>query len=68
MKDKAAPHAVRDHYESFLASKYSWMAGGFDRNLRNNREFFARHEIAPASTGVAIDLGAGCGFCSLPLA
>jgi SAM-dependent methyltransferase len=56
------------HYDRFLASRYTWMAGGFGGNVARNREFFATHHIRPALTGAAIDLGAGCGFASIPLA
>jgi SAM-dependent methyltransferase len=60
--------ATSAHYDRFLASRYTWMAGGFDGNVARNREFFASHNIRPALTGAAIDLGAGCGFASIPLA
>ncbi|HEX3000969.1 MAG TPA: class I SAM-dependent methyltransferase, partial [Methanoregula sp.] len=43
-------------------------AGGFDANMTKNRAFFAARGIIPASTGVAIDIGAGCGFAAIPLA
>jgi hypothetical protein len=60
--------ATKTHYDRFLAPCYTWMAGGFDENVARNRQFFAAHRLRPALTGVAIDLGAGCGFQSLPLA
>jgi hypothetical protein len=56
------------HYDTFLARHYAWMAGGFEENCARNREFFAAHRLRPALTGVAIDLGSGCGFQSIPLA
>jgi len=59
---------TRSHYDRFLAEQYLWMAGGFGENCRKNREFFAGHNLVPRSTGSAIDLGAGCGFQSVPLA
>jgi SAM-dependent methyltransferase len=62
------PPLASTHYDRFLASRYTWMAGGFDENTARNREFFAAHRIRPALTGAAIDLGAGCGFASIPLA
>jgi SAM-dependent methyltransferase len=60
--------SVKDHYDEFLAEQYLWMTGGFDRNAGEYRDFFARHAIRPARGGTAIDLGAGCGFASIPLA
>jgi precorrin-6B methylase 2 len=44
------------------------MSGGFDAAIARNVEFFARHGIAPKRSAVAVDLGAGCGFQSIPLA
>lgn len=59
---------VHDHYEKHLADYYSWMFGDFEKKLDDNRRFFALHEIRPFQTNVAYDLGAGCGFQSVPLA
>jgi SAM-dependent methyltransferase len=65
--DGFGDRGAKIHYERFLAERYLWMAGGFDPNCRRNRDFFAGHAIVPASTRVAVDLGAGCGFQSIPL-
>jgi SAM-dependent methyltransferase len=51
-----------------LADVYSWLYGGFDAALARNAEFFAKLAVRPAKSGIAIDLGAGCGFQSIPLA
>ncbi|MFA4877804.1 MAG: class I SAM-dependent methyltransferase [Methanoregula sp.] len=59
---------TRSHYDRFLAGLYLWMAGGSDANLQENRNFFAGHDLVPQGTRMAIDLGAGCGFQSIPLA
>jgi SAM-dependent methyltransferase len=56
------------HYDQVLADVYSWMQGGFDAALARNTEFFAKRGVVPAGSRVAIDLGAGCGFQSIPLA
>jgi SAM-dependent methyltransferase len=58
---------VKIHYDRFLARHYLWMAGGFERNAAANRQFFSSHQIRPGPGGIAIDLGAGCGFQSIPL-
>lgn len=60
--------SVEQHYDRVLADVYSWMAGGFDAAIARNEEFFARHRAAPAGSRRALDLGAGCGFQSIPLA
>lgn len=62
------PACVLTHYETFLARNYVWMAGGWEENVERNRRFFSRHGILPAHGGMAIDLGAGCGFQAVPLA
>ena len=59
---------VEQHYDQVLADVYSWMYGGFDAALARYTEFFARRGILPARSGRAVDLGAGCGFQSIPLA
>ena len=59
---------VKTHYDHLLAPYYSWIFGGHDLKLEENRMFFRKHGLRPASSGVAIDLGAGCGFQSIPLA
>lgn len=59
---------VKKHYERVLADVYSWMLGGFNRGIQKNLEFFQKHNVSPTGSGVAIDLGAGCGFQSIPLA
>ena len=59
---------VKEHYDQVLSEVYVWMLGGFDSGLENNTAFFAKHNIKPAHSGLAVDLGAGCGFQSIPLA
>ena len=60
--------SVEQHYDRVLADVYSWMLGGFDAAVGRNVEFFARHAISPSGSRLAVDLGAGCGFQSIPLA
>lgn len=59
---------VKEHYAEVLADVYSWMLGGFDHCTGKNLEFFQKYNLSPMRSGVAIDLGAGCGFQSIPLA
>ncbi len=59
---------VKEHYDHVLSDVYSWMFGGFDSGIEKNNAFFKKHKISPVGSGVAIDLGAGCGFQSIPLA
>lgn len=59
---------VKAHYDQLLSEHYAWMFGGFDNAIDKNLAFFQIHQISPQGSGVAIDLGAGCGFQSIPLA
>jgi SAM-dependent methyltransferase len=59
---------IRDHYESLLASVYTWMSGGREARLDANRSLFRQLGIQPGRSGLALDLGAGSGFQSIPLA
>lgn len=59
--------AVKEHYDRLLAEYYSWMSGGFTQKLKQNLKFFRSHHLRPAHSGIAVDLGAGCGFQSIPL-
>lgn len=58
----------KSHYRNVLSPVYSWMYGGHDAGLARNRSFFDAQRIRPAGSKVAIDLGAGSGFQSIPLA
>jgi SAM-dependent methyltransferase len=60
--------SVEEHYDSLLAPYYSWLFGGSDLKIKEYRNFFNDHGIRPARSGVAVDLGAGSGFQSIPLA
>ncbi|MEM9510823.1 MAG: class I SAM-dependent methyltransferase [Cyanobacteria bacterium P01_E01_bin.35] len=59
---------VAEHYDLVLADVYSWMFGGFASGIEKNRQFFKQHQISSTGSGIAVDLGAGCGFQSIPLA
>jgi 2-polyprenyl-3-methyl-5-hydroxy-6-metoxy-1,4-benzoquinol methylase len=59
---------AQNHYDTFLAGRYSWISGGLDEQVRKNKKFLSSPSVRPDNNRVAIDLGAGCGFQSLPLA
>jgi len=61
-------NTVKKHYDQQLADVYSWMAGGFETVTERNRVFLRQLEIDKPAHGAAIDLGAGSGFQSVPLA
>ena len=60
--------SVKEHYDNFLASHYSWICGGSELKFNENRIFFRDHVGGSDRSGVAVDLGAGSGFQSIPLA
>ena len=59
---------VEEHYRTLLGGVYSWMFGGFESGVNKFVEFFDEMSIRPKGNGIAIDLGAGCGFQAIPLA
>lgn len=59
---------VKEHYAEVLSDVYSWMCGGFESGIQRNVEFIHKHNLTPRGSGGAVDLGAGCGFQSIPLA
>jgi SAM-dependent methyltransferase len=59
---------VAKHYETLLARHYTWMSGGLKAQCDQNRTFFRTHNIVAPANGIAVDLGCGSGFQSIPLA
>jgi len=60
--------AARDHYERLLAPIYLWMAGGSEAAIAVGAQDLSALGIAPATDAAAVDLGAGFGMHSIPLA
>jgi 2-polyprenyl-3-methyl-5-hydroxy-6-metoxy-1,4-benzoquinol methylase len=60
--------SVREHYDEFLGPVYSWILGDFDIARQRNETLFRDLDLAPRNGDVAVDLGAGPGCQSLPLA
>jgi 2-polyprenyl-3-methyl-5-hydroxy-6-metoxy-1,4-benzoquinol methylase len=61
-------NTAKDHYDQQLASVYSWMAGTPESAIKRNYALFRQLEISLSQRGLAVDLGAGSGFQSIPLA
>lgn len=59
---------VRDHYDEFLGPVYSWIVGDFDNAVRSSEALFDRLGIHEGAGHLAVDLGAGPGNQSVPLA
>jgi SAM-dependent methyltransferase len=59
-------NTAKDHYDQQLASIYSWMAGTPEAAIKRNQDLLRQLGI-DSSQGLAIDLGAGSGFQSIPL-
>lgn len=61
-------NSAKEHYDQHLGAIYSWMAGDENAALERNRSLFRQMAIDVAAKGLAIDLGCGTGFQSIPLA
>jgi SAM-dependent methyltransferase len=59
---------IRDHYASYLAPIYLWMAGGFDHAVTIGNSDLEALGITAGINKVAMDLGAGFGMHAIPLA
>lgn len=66
MHDKMNP--TQFHYDRLLGPVYTWMAGGFEAAAARNRQQLAALGLPGWPRGLAIDLGCGSGFQSVPLA
>ena len=65
---KSQMASVKEHYDVLLSEVYTWLLGGFLEAKNRNSQFFKSKNITPSQSGIAIDLGAGSGFQSIPLA
>ncbi|NQE35719.1 class I SAM-dependent methyltransferase [Microcoleus asticus] len=61
-------NTAQDHYNQQLAAVYSWMSGNPEAAIERNHALFCQLALDSAPRGLAIDLGAGSGFQSIPLA
>lgn len=59
---------IAEHYDTHLAEHYSWLFGGLPERVSENKALFTELGIAPAASKRALDVGAGTGFQTLPLA
>lgn len=59
---------VKEHYDNHLAGFYSWMTGDFHTKSSEFRNFLIDNGVKPLSNKIAVDLGAGHGIQSIPLA
>jgi SAM-dependent methyltransferase len=59
---------AREHYDNHLGRFYSWMAGNFGEKTLAFKTLLQENRIIAGENRVAIDLGAGHGIQSIPLA
>jgi SAM-dependent methyltransferase len=59
---------VRDHYEKLLGPVYSWMVGDIDAAIIRADAELEAIGLHTNGIGIAVDLGAGFGMHSVPLA
>jgi hypothetical protein len=60
--------SVQEHYDRHLGPVYAWMAGGIEPAFERGRAELDAIGAHPSNGGVAVDLGAGFGMHSIPLA
>ena len=60
--------AVTEHYATHLGPVYAWMAGGVEAAIARGAKEIEALRLLPRLTGQAVDLGAGFGMHSIPLA
>jgi 2-polyprenyl-3-methyl-5-hydroxy-6-metoxy-1,4-benzoquinol methylase len=60
--------SARGHYSNLLAPVYSWMAGGAETALARGDAELDSLGVTPRENSTALDLGAGFGMHSIPLA
>jgi len=60
--------SVQDHYANHLGAIYSWMSGGVEAALVRGGVELDALQIQSSGGGRAVDLGAGFGMHSIPLA
>jgi SAM-dependent methyltransferase len=60
--------SVADHYRSHLAPVYVWMSGGLDAAIGRGENEIQTVLPDPSQASCAVDLGAGFGMHSIPLA
>jgi len=59
---------VKQHYDQLLAEHYEWMLGNIEEKQNQFTHFLQRNNVFPRVTRFAVDLGAGTGLQSIPLA
>lgn len=59
---------VQEHYDEHLGPVYTWMGGDLQAAIERNREELRGLGLEATDNGVAIDLGAGSGGYTIPLA
>lgn len=62
------PVSAIEHYQTFLASHYTWMSGPYEDKVAAHEAIFARCGFAPEGTGEALDLASGPGCQTIALA
>lgn len=59
---------AREHYDSHLATIYSWMSGDFETRKNDQKKWFKSIGLNPQTDSLAYDLGSGHGLQSVALA
>ena len=60
--------SVQEHYNEHLGPVYAWMVGGTEAAIERGTAELDAIGVNPSKGGIAVDLGAGFGMHSIPLA
>ena len=60
--------SVQEHYDEHLGPVYTWMVGGTEAAMQRGTAELDAIGVNPSKAGLAVDLGAGFGMHSIPLA
>ena len=60
--------SIAEHYDTHLAEHYTWLFGGLPQRAAENKKAFLELGLGGKQGARALDLGAGSGFQSIPLA
>ena len=61
-------NSIKHHYDHHLSDFYTWSLGDIQAKQASFQEFLLQNQLAPKSTRLCLDLGAGSGLHSVPLA
>jgi SAM-dependent methyltransferase len=68
MSERGNRTTIEQHYDELLGPIYVWMMGGREAATERSRKTFRELGLEKVESALAVDLGCGAGFQSVPLA